>query len=282
VAHPVKTIHANGLEFAYIEEGNGPLVLLLHGFPDSARTWEGVLPEIASSGFHAVAVFTRGYFPSDMASDGDYSMEVCAHDVLALIKAFGNDQAILVGHDWGASIAYAAAIRAPEMVSKLVTLSIPPARTIKPSLRMFYHSPHFLLFQFGFLSEWWVRRNNFHYIDYLYRYWSPSWKVPENQACEVKTDFARPGRLRAALRYYHFLLTDKFNRQRTKLYEEKISVPTLCLVGAEDLAIRSHVFDGFKDAFSGPVEFKLIENAGHFLHREQPELFSEILLYYIH
>jgi pimeloyl-ACP methyl ester carboxylesterase len=85
----VKTIEANGVRFAYLEHGTGPLVVLVHGFPDTAYTWDRAMPALADAGFRAVAPFTRGYFPTAIPADGNYDTETLGKDVLALIDAFG-------------------------------------------------------------------------------------------------------------------------------------------------------------------------------------------------
>ena len=99
---PLKWINANGLNFAYIEAGLGPLVILLHGFPDNAYTWQDTMTRLAAEGFHAVAVFNRGYYPTDIPADRDYSVATMADDVLALIGKFEEKEAVLIGQDWGA------------------------------------------------------------------------------------------------------------------------------------------------------------------------------------
>src|ERR1044072_8867756 len=88
-AFSIKSIRANGLNISYIEAGEGPLVILAHGFPDNARTWEEFMSQVAAAGFHAVAIFDHDYYPTDLAPDNDYSVASAADDVLALINALG-------------------------------------------------------------------------------------------------------------------------------------------------------------------------------------------------
>jgi pimeloyl-ACP methyl ester carboxylesterase len=278
---PIRRIEANGLEFAYIEAGAGPLVLLLHGFPDSARTWEGILPRLADAGFHAVAPFTRGYYPSAIPADGDYSVATLARDALALINAFGAERAVIVGHDWGASTAYAAANLAPEKVAKLVTLAIPHPRVIRLSFKVLRRLPHFLMFQWGPLSRWFTRRGDMGYIEHLYRYWSPSWQIPREELEQIKDDLRRPGRLKAALGYYHCLFMDARDREKTRLYRQPVAVPTLTFAGMEDPPYLLGMFAHHEAAFRGPFEQVEVPHAGHFLHREQPELFADKLLEFL-
>ena len=99
----VQFVEANGLRFGYIEEGSGPLILLLHGYPETARSWRPVQIQLAANGFRTVAVFMRGYAPTALASD--YSVRSLGQDAIALIRALGEETATVVGHDWGASAA---------------------------------------------------------------------------------------------------------------------------------------------------------------------------------
>ena len=104
-------VRANGLRFATLEAGDGPLVLCLHGFPDHARSFRHQLPALAAAGFRAVAPYMRGYAPSDAPPDGPYQSAVLGQDAAAMIEALGYRQAAVVGHDWGAVAAYGAATR---------------------------------------------------------------------------------------------------------------------------------------------------------------------------
>src|SRR5215475_5713500 len=115
MADPIQFVEANGLKFAYLEEGEGPLVLLLHGFPDTAHTWDDVRPRIAAKGYRAVSPWMRGYAPTAIPPR-DADTETIGRDALALIAALGESQAVIIGHDWGASAAYTAASLEPARV----------------------------------------------------------------------------------------------------------------------------------------------------------------------
>ena len=278
--HPLHHVTANDLDFAYLEAGQGPLVILIHGFPDSAESWDATIDGLAAAGFRAVAPFQRGYFPSEIPADGDYSGVSLGRDVTALISALGEKQAYVVGHDWGASAAYTAANLEPAKVRKLVTLAIPHPRVIKPSLELLRRAPHFVHFQFGYASEWLASRNDFEYIDSLYTQWSPSWDVPDRQRNIIKRMFSQPGRLRAALRYYQALFSD--SDEDRELRRRITSVPTLTFAGDNDGAFDTS--NGFADmpaAFSSGYEFVLIKDAGHFLHREKPREFISKLIQFL-
>src|ERR1700733_1465632 len=128
MADAIHFVEANGLRFAYLEDGSGPLVLMLHGFPDTAHTWDDLRPRIAAKGYRAVSPYMRGYQPTTIP-DADPDQETLARDPLALIDAFGADEAVVIGHDWGASAAYGAAALGPDRVKKLFTVGIPPPAT---------------------------------------------------------------------------------------------------------------------------------------------------------
>jgi pimeloyl-ACP methyl ester carboxylesterase len=278
--HKLRYVSANDLEFAYLEAGQGPLVILIHGFPDSAESWDATIDGLAGAGFRAVAPFQRGYFPSEIPTDGDYSAVSLGRDVTALISALGEEQAYVVGHDWGASAAYSAANLEPEKVRKLVTLAIPHPRVIKPSLELLRRAPHFVHFQFGYASEWLAARNDFEYIDSLHTRWSPTWDVPDRQRDLIKKMFSQPGHLRAALGYYQALFSD--SETDRALRRRITSVSTLTFAGDNDGAFDT--VNGFSEmpaAFSNGYEFVLIKDAGHFLHREKPREFLSKLIQFL-
>lgn len=273
--HPIKKIQANGLEFAYIEAGEGPLVFFIHGFPDNASTWDEAIEALAKQGYRAVAHFSRGYYPSQIAPDGDYQVKTLASDVLAIMDALGEKEVYVVGHDWGASTAYAVANLAPERVKKLVTLAIPHPAKIKVNLALLMRASHFVLFQFPGYGEWYTRNNNYAYIDYLYDYWSPKWSMPERQRQNIKDSFALPGYLEAALGYYRSLAKSGEDKAGQKLLRAKTTVPTLCFAGGSDGALDIKIFDNSEEQFTNGYEFVYLEDGGHFIQNQYSELFVE-------
>ena len=122
---------ANDVDFAYLEEGSGPLALCLHGFPDSAWTYRHLLPALADAGFRAVAPFMRGYAPTAVPADGRYQTGVLGLDACALHEALGGDgDAVIIGHDWGAMATYTAANHEPERWRRVVAMAVPPAGAV--------------------------------------------------------------------------------------------------------------------------------------------------------
>jgi pimeloyl-ACP methyl ester carboxylesterase len=117
---------ANGLKVHYVESGSGPLVVLVHGFPESWYSWRHQLPALAKAGFHVVALDMRGYGQTDVPPEiASYTIMHLVGDVTGLVEALGEKHAIIVGHDWGASVAWSAALLRPEMFQAVVAMSVP-------------------------------------------------------------------------------------------------------------------------------------------------------------
>ena len=273
---PIGSIKANGVMFRYLEAGEGPLVLCLHGFPDNAYTFCRMMSDLADAGFRVVAPFMRGYAPTEVPSDGRYQSAVLGMDVLALIQALGAERAALVGHDWGAEAALGAAALEPTRVTKLVTLDDchPGAADTKDFnyLRGVWHSYYF---QHPDAEET-VSHNDFAFLEDWWRNASPEWDIPPERIESVKETFRAPGVVKAALDYYrHSLnqsLQDPALREAQKRVDTSpISVPTLAMNGTRDRPGRLEAFQATDSFFTGPLEKVVLQGAGHFTHLERPE-----------
>ena len=262
---------ANGVRFAYFEEGAGPLVLLLHGFPDTAHSWDAVRPALAAAGYRAVSPFTRGYFPTAVPDNGAYDTVTLGCDALALITALGAESAVIVGHDWGAATAYAAAVLDPKRVSFLLTVATPHPGAVRPFPRVVWGVRHMYAFQ-SRRAEQFVRADDFAYIDTLVRRWSPSWHVPEDETRAVKQAFAQPGCLTGALGYYRAIRLNA-----PKALRHRITVPSAVFCGDDDPVLRLSDYERARSHYAGAYEIIRMPG-GHFLHREYPEQFIRELL----
>lgn len=194
-------VDANGIRFAYLEEGTGPLVLLLHGYPETARSWTKVQHRLAAAGYRVVAPNMRGYTPTGLSRTGDYRVGSLGADALALIDALGYEQAVIVGHDWGASAAYAAATAAPAKVRGLVSIAIPHPLGIADDPSVLLQASHFIYYQLPGI-RWWVARDNFSHIDRIYQSWSPTFDLSSHDLSEIKKTLAADGGVDGALGYY--------------------------------------------------------------------------------
>ncbi|MEL6342187.1 MAG: alpha/beta hydrolase [Myxococcota bacterium] len=266
-------VQANGLTFHYFEEGDGPLVLLMHGFPDTAHTWDDVRPALAEAGYRAVSPFTRGYAPTGIPAE-DTDAETMGQDVLALIAALGEESAIVVGHDWGAQAAYAAAHLDPSKIDKLVVVAIPHPDTLRPTLSTLWSGRHFFyLNRSSGVSR--MQKNDFAHVNALYARWAPTWDVSSEELEPVKNVFAREDSLNAALGYYR---TAEFSA--TPLFAQDLMVNTLLIGGREDLLPESAFTVDSVTRFGADHEVVMLD-AGHFPHREAPEAFMDALLRFL-
>src|ERR1700751_2077546 len=189
MADPIRYVDANGLRFAYLEEGSGPLVLMLHGFPDTAHTWDDLRPRIAADGYRAVSPYMRGYHPSAIP-DRDADQEALARDPLALIEALGARDAVVIGHDWGASAAYGAAALGPDRVKKLFVIGIPHPAALKPSLKKLWGVRHFAAYKLPGAAGGFAR-NDFSALPAIYRRWHPTCSTPAGRAFPTRRVWTR-------------------------------------------------------------------------------------------
>lgn len=278
-------IQANGLEFAYLAAGDAdaPLALCLHGFPDTAFSFEPLLRAVADAGRRGVALFMRGYSPTALAEDGDYSALALGRDVLALIEHFGVEQADIVGHDWGAVAAYAAAIMRPDRVRRVVAAGVPHPRRflLRPSRAQLRASRYMLRFQWPG-AEKKLREDDFGALEELVREWSPDWEPPQEFLARVKAGFAEPARLHAALAYYRALPRLLLRRDAWNYLLRPVQVPARVICGARDGCILSATFCDQEHLFAADYELVRMPDAGHFMHLEQPQAFNRHVLEFLH
>jgi pimeloyl-ACP methyl ester carboxylesterase len=274
-------IEANGIDFEFLQAGEGPLVLLLHGFPDNAWTYDSQIQALADAGYRAVAPFMRGYPPTGPAPDGRYDAEVLAADVAGLVRALGDDAAYIVGNDWGGVATYAAMALHPDTVRRAVVINIGHPSTFIPTLlhpHQVHHIFHFWFFQRGELASGAVRANDFRFVEYLWDYWSGPGHEDRDHIERVKRETLAPeGAVEAGISYYPALVDfPATHPELAQRIQGEISVPTLSVFGdhdpAREMSADEHVH------FSGGYRFELVEGAGHFVHRERPEETNRLML----
>jgi pimeloyl-ACP methyl ester carboxylesterase len=270
MADETQFVEANGLRFAYLEDGSGPLVLLLHGFPDTAHSWDDLRPRIADKGYRAVSPYMRGYHPSAIpARDAD--QETLARDPLALIEALGARDAIVVGHDWGASAAYGAAALGPDRVKRLFVIGIPHPAALKPSLKKLWGARHFAAYKLPGAANRFAR-NDFAALPAIYRRWSPTWRPNPQEFDAVRATFSNPASLNAAFGYYR-----KLSPIPSASLKARIAVPVVAFAGLDDPIVEPSDYRGAARMFENEYIVEEVRG-GHFMHREHPEAFAERLL----
>ena len=265
-----KFVAANGIRFGYFEEGQGPLVLMFHGFPDTAHTWDHVRPKIAAKGYRVVTPFLRGYAPTEIpARDAD--SETIARDALALIDALGEKSAILIGHDWGATVVYGATALDPARVSKLIAVGIPHPSTLKPTLRKVWGVRHFVVFKLPGAAKRFAA-NDFAELPSVCNRWSPKWHPTPDDLRHVRECFSNAASCEAAMGYYRTLKFTPYT-----FMKPTIAVPTVVFCGTDDPNAELVDYERARRKFSGEYTIETMPG-GHFMHLEHPYIFADKLL----
>jgi pimeloyl-ACP methyl ester carboxylesterase len=267
-------VRANGLTFGVLTCGDdGPLALCLHGFPDSAHSWDGLLPALAGAGFRAVAPWTRGYHPTEVPDDGDYSLDALVADANALHEVLGGDRdAVLVGHDWGAMTAYGAGIAEPQRWRRIVALAVPPPSIAAAAFLRYpqlKRSFYIFLFQTA-LAEALTGADDLDFVANLWGDWSPPFDHAD--ALEhAKAALRDPTNLSAAIGYYRAMFA-------TGGPSGSPAQPTLYMHGSADGAFGVEGVAGTETQLSADSRVEVIDGAGHFLHLERPDVVNPLVI----
>lgn len=272
----MRTTTRGAVPIAILEAGSGPLVICLHGFPDSVWGWEPLLAQLAAAGFHGAAPALRGYAPSGLPQ-GVTTPADLARDVLALADELGAETFQVVGHDWGAVTAYAVAILAPQRVTRIVTAALPHTGHFLTTPRpgQLWRSRYMAKFQVPRRPERYVRADDWAWLDALIRSWSPTWAEPEY--AELRRGMVEPGRLKAALDYYRALGLLGTKDVRSVVFRP-VTQPALVIHGSDDGCVAPGIFQGMEKWFPGGLRLEELPGAGHFVHREAPAAFNALVL----
>lgn len=286
----IRTVTANGIEFAYLEDGpaDGPLALCLHGFPDTAHTWRYLLPALAAAGYHAVAPWMRGYAPTAVAPDEAYQTGALASDANALHEALGGGgDAVLIGHDWGAFAAYGAAAHAPGNWRRVVTAAVPPPASMMSAFLSYdqiKRSFYIFFFQTP-LADFAVGLHDLEFIARLWGDWSPGYDATVD-VDHVRTALGDPAHLAAAVGYYRAMF-DPTRHVDAYAAEQAAAAgsnpqPTLYLHGRDDGCLGVELSDGAAAFLPGEgSRVEIVDDAGHFLQLEQPATVNRLVLEFV-
>ena len=266
---------------------DGPLALLLHGFPDSPATWRHLVPVLEARGYRVAVPAMRGYLPSSHDPAGNYELAALAADCDALHHALGGDErAVLIGHDWGAAVAYVALAASPERWSKGVTISVPPLAVMAAAFFTYeqLQKSWYMFFFQNPLADFVVPTDNLSFIDRLWADWSPGYDAT-NDLSAVKQALATPEALGAALGYYRAMFTGNALSQANPLLAPYVAAgatnptqPVLYLHGREDGCIGAAAVADTPAHLSAASSMTFIEGAGHFVQLEAPDVVSSLIV----
>ena len=276
---------ANGLEVHALAAGpvDGPLVMLLHGFPELSRSWQHQLVALSNAGFRAVAPDQRGY--GQTTRRGPYDIETLSADVAAMIDAQGRERAIVIGHDWGGGVAWAVAGFYPQRVQALVVANCPPpqvmAKALKRSPRQLKKSLYMVFFQLPVIPERMLTADGSRAIGRSLVGGSYVRSAFDEDEIKIYQDaFSEPGAASAALGWYRAAM--RHPRSGARLSQTRVTAPTLILWGERDRFLGVELVDdaALADVMSqgNGADVKKLPDAGHFVQNEAPDVFNELLL----
>jgi pimeloyl-ACP methyl ester carboxylesterase len=270
----MRRIAAHEVTLAVQDEGTGPAALLLHGFPDSSRLWRHQVPALVEAGLRVIAPDLRGFGESDRPEAvEDYSIGNSVSDMVAVLDTLGVERAHVVGHDWGAGLAWALAAFVPERVDRLVVMSVGHPNTLRnPSIEQREKGWYQLLFQFTGVAEALIQRDE--------------WKLFRDMLGTARdrdqylADLARPGALTAGLNWYRANAAPAQELDRAGPFPA-VAAPTLGLWSSGDNYLTEEGMLGSGEHVAGPWRYERIENAGHWLQLDAPERVNELLVEFL-
>lgn len=280
------TITTDTLEFAALRAGDGDRhALLFHGFPDDPGTFVPLMERLAEAGYTAVAPYMRGYGATDrppLVAD-NYGITQLGSDVLAVKRALGAENPLVVGHDWGAIAVTAVSRLDPSVASACVTMAVPPdfTRGLEEHPTQLMRSWYMALFQIPGLAEETLRRDDFALLERLWSLWSPGWSYPDERVEAVKETFRTGATVSASLQYYRAFFQEFLSRSSGELAVSGIEVPTLLLAGRTDGCIGVEMFEHSHECYDGRHATERVPRAGHFLHRERPDAVADRALEFV-
>lgn len=273
-----QTILANGVNLHYVTQGEGPLILFLHGFPEFWYSWRYQIPEFAKD-YKVVALDQRGYNESDKPGALEaYQMRELVEDVRSVITGLGYDRCILVGHDWGGAVAWNFAYAYPDLVERLIVLNLPHPAKFAEGLRtpqQLLKSSYIAFFQLPLLPELALQAFDHQLVAQAFS----SMAVDKSAFSAADLDAyrqaaAKPGALTAMLNYYRanfrwpeFLVGREWGI---------LTIPTLLIWGEEDTALGKELTYG-TERYVANLTLHYIPNCSHWVQQEQPQLVNHYM-----
>jgi pimeloyl-ACP methyl ester carboxylesterase len=264
-------IASDGVELAVQDEGEGTPVLLIHGFPDSSRLWRHVTPQLVAAGHRVIAPDLRGFGDSDRPEAVEaYRISRSVADMVAVLDALGIERARVVGHDWGAVVAWALAAFAPERVERLAVLSVGhPTLATQKGVEDREKSWYMLLFQFEGVAEELLMRDDWALMR--------EWLRGEGDVEHYVADLARPGALTAALNWYRANSHPSRELGARRPFPP-VTIPTLGIWSAGDHYLREAPLRESGDHVRAEFRYERIEGASHWIPLDAPDELGRLLV----
>jgi pimeloyl-ACP methyl ester carboxylesterase len=266
-------VDVDGVGIEYEVSGEGRPVVLLHGFPDSARLWRHQVPALVEAGFKVIVPDLRGYGRSDKPADVQaYALPVLVGDVLAVMSDVGVERAHVVGHDWGAALAWGLGMLAGDRVDHLVVLSVGhPATFRAEGFEQHEKSWYMLLFQFPGIAEQWLSDNDWA----NFRAWA---RHPDADAVIAEMDAG--GSLTPALSYYRANIPPE-SYVLPRLEPPPVQSPTMGVWSSGDIALTEVQMTKSASSVAGPWRYERLEGPGHWMQLEAPDQVNRLLVEFL-
>ena len=273
----------NGVQLHYREAGSGPLVVMLHGFPEFWYSWRHLIPALGDAGYHAVAPDMRGYNLSGKPHGVEaYAIDVLADDIAALIQHFGERRAHIIGHDWGGAVAWHLAMRHRDMLDRLIIVNSPHPRALARELRtpdQLWRSRYMAFFQLPRVPEASIRRNDFARIRRILR------EDPTHPDAFTEADIdryvaalARPWALTSAINYYR--AAARFRPSRSPGYSSRIDAPTLLVWGDRDRYLNPRLAMGLERSVPN-LTVEHLPEASHWVQSDAPDDLERLVVNFL-
>ncbi len=280
-----RNVSANGARFHIATMGEGPLVLLMHGFPQYWYTWRHLLPRLAEAGYRAVAMDLRGYGGSDHTPHG-YDPHTLSADAAGVVRSLGASNAVMVGHGWGGMIAWAAAVMRLSAVRAIVPVSMPHPVMLRrgivsdPEQRKL--SRYAIGYQWPLAPERALTKDNGARVETILRQWAavPDWPG-EHTAAMYRAAIQFSSTAHCALEYHRWAIRSiprPDGRRFQQRMEFPVRQPVLHVVGADDRSILPRTSDGSESFVRGPYRRVTFPGVGHFPQEEAAKPFADLLL----
>lgn len=273
-------IQTNGVRLHVIQAGpaDGPLVILLHGFPEFWRGWIHQIEPLAVAGFRVVVPDQRGYNLSEVPKAVKaYRVEELMQDIIGLLDALGRPDCYLVGHDWGAVVAWSLGMTFPQRIKKLAILNVPHPVVmldfLKQNPRQMLKSWYIGLFQIPALADWSLRRDNFRQAAAALQKTSRRGTFSDEDITAYKQAWTNSGGLTGMLNWYRALI----RHRPTTPADIRLHIPVRILWGQRD-AFLSYEMAAASAALCDQAEVTLFEKATHWVQHEEPEAVTQALL----
>lgn len=278
--------HVNNLRIHYVTAGDGPLMLMLHGFPEFWYSWRHQIPVMAKH-FRVVVPDMRGFNQTEKPKGvAHYRLGAISEDLEGLITHLGETDTVLVGHDWGAGVAWHFAAHYPQMVNRLIILDCPSPRVFIRHLRrnpvQMLRSYYIFLFQYPFIPEMVLRLHNYQIIDLIFRLTAVNKAAfNDHDIAMFKEAAAKPGALTGGINYYRAffrLFLKSFMPGGIEDIHHKVKCPTLVIWGEKDVFLGKELTYDFKDEVEERLETIFIPKCGHWVQQEEPDLVNSHIL----